>query len=175
VPEADRLNWIRRAPNIQVSGSPRQTGADRLSSRSLLDAVQQLVQQRHRPGLARSDGRRTATYLDDPTSAGLALVRIERFTSHLPKFSILCLNIPMVQERQAAWPGFPEQCRSRHPWRPGTVTVSWEPCDCPAAQAARGGHIEVACDAPGCQELWQKPRHEPFRLPRILGHHRPGR
>jgi hypothetical protein len=84
------------------------------------------------------------------------------------------LNIIMVQERHSQWPGFPEECRSHHPWQPGTVRVTWEPCDCPAAGAARGGHIKVACGMPGCQEIWWKPRHEPFRLPRILGHHRPG-
>jgi hypothetical protein len=54
------------------------------------------------------------------------------------------------------------------------VNLSWEPCDCPAAKAARGGHIKVYCGTPGCQEIWWKPRHEPFRMPRILGHDRPG-
>jgi hypothetical protein len=80
----------------------------------------------------------------------------------------------MAQGRGSVWPGFPEECRSHHPWRPGTVIITWEPCDCPAAQAARGGHIKVACDVPTCAEVWLAPRHEPVSLPRILGHHRPG-
>jgi hypothetical protein len=54
------------------------------------------------------------------------------------------------------------------------VRISWQPCQCSAAKAARGGHIRVACGTPGCTEVWLKPVHEPVRLPRILGHHRPG-
>jgi len=73
-----------------------------------------------------------------------------------------------------AWPGFPDECRNHHPWEPGAVVIDWRPCDCPAAIAARGGHIEVTCGTPSCTEVWQRPRHEPFRLPKILGHHRPG-
>jgi hypothetical protein len=80
----------------------------------------------------------------------------------------------MEQRSRPQSPDFPEECRSHHPWRPGTVNLSWEPCDCPAAKAARGGHIKVYCGTPGCQEIWWKPRHEPFRMPRILGHDRPG-
>jgi len=44
----------------------------------------------------------------------------------------------------------------------------------PAAKTARGGHLKVYCGTPGCQEIWWKPRHEPFKMPRILGHDRPG-
>jgi hypothetical protein len=83
----------------------------------------------------------------------------------------VCLNIAMAQERQAMSANIPVACRLHHPWRPGTVTVSWEPCECAAAQAARGGHIRVACRAPGCSEVWWSPRHQPLG---IIGHHRPG-
>jgi len=44
---------------------------------------------------------------------------------------------------QVSLPLIPEQCRSRHPWAPGLVTINWEPCDCPPALKARGGHIVV--------------------------------
>ena len=49
-----------------------------------------------------------------------------------------------------------------------TVTVTWEPCDCPAAQAARGGHVKVRCNTPGCVETWWSPLHRPEPL--LLGH-----
>jgi hypothetical protein len=68
------------------------------------------------------------------------------------------------------WPGFPEQCRLGHQWKPGTVLITWRPCECETAAAARGGHIEVTCNEPGCSERWQRPLHEPLG---ILGHHRP--
>ena len=77
-------------------------------------------------------------------------------------------------QQQPEWPGFPGQCRAHHPWRPGTVRISWEPCDCPPAREFRGGHITIECGAPGCREVWQRPRHEVFRLPKILGHEGPG-
>jgi hypothetical protein len=48
----------------------------------------------------------------------------------------------------ASWPA---ECRLHHPWKPGTVTITWEPCDCPAAQAARDGHVKVRCNTPGCE------------------------
>jgi hypothetical protein len=63
------------------------------------------------------------------------------------------------RERREPWPFFPEKCRSNHPWRPGTVTIYWEPCDCPAAQSARGGHIVVQCQVAGCYERWMRPLH----------------
>jgi hypothetical protein len=83
----------------------------------------------------------------------------------------MCLNNAMVQERQPMSAAIPLACRLHHPWRPGTVAVSWEPCDCAAAQAARGGHIRVACGAVGCSEVWWSPRHHPIG---IIGHHRHG-
>jgi hypothetical protein len=80
----------------------------------------------------------------------------------------------MEQRKQSALEALPLECRAHHPWRPGTVTITWEPCGCPPARAARGGHLKVACDEPGRSEVWWSPRHRPFDLPRILGHHRPG-
>lgn len=67
-----------------------------------------------------------------------------------------------------AWPGVPEECRSHHAWKPDTVVIDWRPCDCPAARAAHGGHIEVPAARPaaprsgrnqgtspsGCQRFW---------------------
>lgn len=77
--------------------------------------------------------------------------------------STVCLNIGVAQEREPVWLGFPMECRNHHPWGPRTVTVSWEPCDCPAARRARGGHIKVVCNAPGCPEIWLRPKHEPVQ------------
>jgi len=64
-----------------------------------------------------------------------------------------------------------------HPWGPGTAEITWEACECPPAQSARGGHIVVRCLATlasvPCTEEWKAPRHEPVREG-PLGHHRPG-
>src|SRR5579875_3144895 len=78
------------------------------------------------------------------------------------------------------WWSFPLRCRNGHPWRPGTVTVSWIPCRCPSAQAEAGrGHMTVRCGAPGCPESWYKLPLEPARLPepssRRRGTRGPGR
>src|SRR6266550_6303503 len=49
-----------------------------------------------------------------------------------------------------------------HEWAPGLITVSWMPCDCPPAAAAREhgpGHMVVYCEAaPGCRSAWYQPR-----------------
>jgi len=74
---------------------------------------------------------------------------------------------------QVSLPLIPEQCRSRHPWAPGLVTIDWEPCDCPPALKARGGHIVVRCGKPGCPETWLAPLHKRDDM-KIMGHHRPG-
>jgi hypothetical protein len=63
------------------------------------------------------------------------------------------------QSRREPWPFFPESCRSNHPWLPDTVKIYWDPCDCPAARNARGGHIVVMCRVPGCYERWMRPLH----------------
>jgi hypothetical protein len=81
------------------------------------------------------------------------------------------LNSLVSQSKPAIWSVIPASCRLGHPWRPGAVSISWEACECAAAQNARGGHIEVACGAPGCSEVWLSPLHRPIG---IIGHHRPG-
>jgi hypothetical protein len=48
------------------------------------------------------------------------------------------------------------KCRNGHPWGPGHVTISWAPCDSPAALADPGrGHLVVHCHGAGCTETWQ--------------------
>jgi hypothetical protein len=59
---------------------------------------------------------------------------------------------------------WPLEFRSHHPWRPDTVTVTWEPCDCPSAKAARGGHVTVRCQNRKCPETWLMPLHKPAPL-----------
>jgi hypothetical protein len=81
------------------------------------------------------------------------------------------LNSLVSQSKSTIWSSIPAECRLRHPWRPGTITISWEACECEAAQRARGGHIKVACATAGCTEVWLSPRHRPIG---IIGHHRPG-
>lgn len=74
-------------------------------------------------------------------------------------------------------PVIPDQCRLRHPWGPGLVQITWESCDCPPAQTARGGHITVRCLASfadgRCPEEWKAPRHKELNRDPI-GKHRPG-
>ena len=58
---------------------------------------------------------------------------------------------------------YPERCAKGHKWGPGRITVSWVPCDCPPAAAAREhgpGHLTVYCETRGCRSTWYKPRHE---------------
>ena len=95
----------------------------------------------------------------------------------LPGFSIVCLNTGVSRVRLSV---IPEQCRLGHPWGPGLVSMSWEPCDCPAAEPARGGHITVRCLAEfgligdrRCPEEWLAPRHQHVNRDPI-GYHRPG-
>jgi len=75
-------------------------------------------------------------------------------------------------------PVIPEGCRLRHEWGPGLVEIAWEPCDCPPALAARGGHMAVRCLARfgegRCPGEWLAPLHRPVREG-LLGHHRPVR
>ena len=118
------------------------------------------------------DPRENGPRLADERTTLVEVLRCARLTLEMK-----CAGLDaeaMAQAQSGRWLPFPEACRSHHPWRPGTVTISWEPCDCEAARAARGGHLKVACNAPGCHELWWAPLHRPTRLPRILGHHRPG-
>ncbi len=74
--------------------------------------------------------------------------------------------------RSTSWANgafWPAECRLHHPWKPGTVTITWEPCDCPPARAARDGHVKVKCNAPRCEETWWSPlqpaRAAPSRPP----------
>ena len=65
--------------------------------------------------------------------------------------------------RRPDWWCYPLACRNGHPWSPGKITVSWMPCDCPAALAERDrgwGHLRVCCRTPGCGSVWYRPRHE---------------
>jgi hypothetical protein len=60
------------------------------------------------------------------------------------------------------WP-YPQQCGNGHPWAPGRIIVSWEPCQCEPARAAQprgSGHRVVLCRAGGCQSVWYQPRHD---------------
>src|SRR5258708_22936961 len=79
----------------------------------------------------------------------------------LPCWSVTCLNAGV---EQVCLPVIPEQCRLRHRWGPGLVSISWDECDCPNAEAARGGHITVRCGHPRCLEIWQAPRHTTAHL-----------
>ncbi len=68
--------------------------------------------------------------------------------------------------RRPAWWLYPERCANGHEWGPGLVLVSWERCHCAPARAAQAdrrawGHLEVACQAPGCRSVWYEPRHDP--------------
>jgi len=55
----------------------------------------------------------------------------------------MCLNVSMKQEGHPIFPGFPEERRSHHRWRPGTVLVSWD-LRLSAARAAILGHVQNA-------------------------------
>jgi len=76
--------------------------------------------------------------------------------------------------RRPGWWCYPQRCSNGHEWGPGLITVSWVPCDCPPAVAARGGyfgaaHLAVYCDAePGCQSVWYRPRHERWAKAQIV-------
>jgi hypothetical protein len=50
--------------------------------------------------------------------------------------SDLCSNRGMGVRRPEWW-FYPERCANGHEWGPGLITVSWMPCDCPPALAAR--------------------------------------
>ena len=71
--------------------------------------------------------------------------------------------------QRPAWWCYPLECANGHPWGPGTIIVSWLPCDCAPARALRShgpGHQVVYCQAEGCRSVWYKPRHEPGSFPR---------
>ena len=60
---------------------------------------------------------------------------------------MLCLNNIVEQEGVFPWPGFPLECRSHHRWLPGGVTITWEPCDCPASRVEED--LEGCLSVPG--------------------------
>jgi len=95
----------------------------------------------------------------DPSPRGTACILLGQ---HQCSYSNMCFTDKMPV---ATWPA---ECRLHHPWRPGTVTITWEPCDCPAARNARGGHVKVRCNVPRCGETWWSPLHDQVR--RLLGH-----
>src|SRR6185437_777443 len=78
--------------------------------------------------------------------------------------SYTCSNRVMGVQRPNWW-CYPERCANGHEWGPGLITLSWMPCDCSPALAAREhgpGHLVVYCEAaPGCRSAWYQPRHEP--------------
>jgi hypothetical protein len=76
--------------------------------------------------------------------------------------SLTCSN-RVVGVCRPAWWCYPERCQNGHEWGPGRIILSWMPCDCPPAAAAREhgpGHLVVHCQAPGCRSAWYQPRHE---------------
>src|SRR5271166_6684451 len=78
-------------------------------------------------------------------------------------YPIICSTYGVDVQRPDWW-CYPLRCSHGHPWAPGTITVSWMPCDCGPAQAQRSsgyGHLRVSCRTVGCGSVWYKPRHEP--------------
>ena len=62
-----------------------------------------------------------------------------------------------------AWWTYPIRCGNGHPWAPGRVLVSWEPCQYAPARAAQprgSGHRLIACRTEGCDWIVYKPPHE---------------
>ena len=59
--------------------------------------------------------------------------------------------------QRPSWWCYPLECANGHEWGPGRIILSWMPCDCPPARAAREhgpGHMVVYCDAaPGCRSV----------------------
>jgi hypothetical protein len=54
----------------------------------------------------------------------------------------------------------------------GRGIVSWMPCECTPALAARTrgpGHLVVSCQAQGCLAAWYSPRHEPMDSVYVAG------
>lgn len=54
------------------------------------------------------------------------------------------------------WPWVPDECVNGHELAPGKVTLTWEHCDCPAAEG--GGHQVVYCGK-GCRPPARPPGH----------------
>ena len=74
-------------------------------------------------------------------------------------------SIALMAVQRPNWWCYPERCANGHEWGPGLITVSWMPCECGPAAAAREhgpGHVVVYCEAvKGCRSAWYQPRHAP--------------
>ena len=66
----------------------------------------------------------------------------------------------MGDARLPDWWDYPAECRMHHPWGPGKVGIDWWECPC-AGDA--GGHLEVRCLEPRCEERWCHPAHVEWR------------
>jgi hypothetical protein len=52
----------------------------------------------------------------------------------------------------------PDRCHHGHPWTGGgTMILSWQPCDCPAATGNYRGHHRISCQHDGCRSVWKDP------------------
>jgi hypothetical protein len=62
------------------------------------------------------------------------------------------------------WWTYPICCGNGHPWGPGRVIVSWQPCLCDPAREAQprgSGHRLIECRTPGCGWVDYEPLHDP--------------
>jgi hypothetical protein len=104
-----------------------------------------------------------------PAQAGAHRVDVSRIwrTGHLlvaatigwsrswPGFRTRILIVPMGVRRPDWW-CYPERRANGHDWAPGQIVVSWMPCECRPAAAAREhgpGHLVIYCQAPGCRSV----------------------
>jgi hypothetical protein len=69
-----------------------------------------------------------------------------------------------MDQRLPYWWTYPTACENGHPWGPGKVIVSWQPCECDPARKAQSrgpGHRVVECRTKGCKsERWFDPVHD---------------
>jgi len=75
----------------------------------------------------------------------------------------------MNETRLPNWWTYPAQCAAGHPWGPGKVIVSWQPCHCGPARAVLptgSGHRTISCRAQGCGAIHYDPPHDPAYRPR---------
>jgi hypothetical protein len=50
------------------------------------------------------------------------------------------------------WWAYPEHCEDGHPWRPGSVIVSWLEDE----MISDGGIVLVSCGVAGCAKVWSR-------------------
>ena len=96
---------------------------------------------------------RTPTLL--PTASGRSVAVVAgSLVSELADLAALpntCSN-NLVDVRRPDWWCYPTACQYGHEWAPGTVIVSWTPCDCANVRTGdppRFGHLTVSCQAEG--------------------------